>query len=146
MLERPKDGELPKAEEIDRLLAGETVQAPDVKPICQRSPIILPQSVDILEHADNGCGNSGLVVAEKVAEDEVCSPLMISQLSRGLVLLPPQEVPQIPNPQGKKSLTLNGIRVIDAQNFQSLETRYRFTRGNPTPKANTQVLRWKVPM
>jgi hypothetical protein len=78
MLERPEDGKLPEAEEADRLSMGEATQTPDVKPICQHSPIIIPQSVDIPEHDDDGCGYNGLVIAKEAAEDEVSNPLMIS--------------------------------------------------------------------
>ena len=136
MLEYPEDSELLEAEEADRLSTGEVAQTPDVKPICQRSPVIIPQRVDIPEHADDGCGYSGLVIAKKAAEDEVSSPLTVSQLSRRLVHLPPQEVPQITDLQGRKLLTLNGVRVITAQNIRSLKIGYRLARGNPTPKAN----------
>jgi hypothetical protein len=52
MLERPENGELPEAEKADRLSTGEAAQTPDVKPICQCSPIIIPQSVDIPKHAE----------------------------------------------------------------------------------------------
>jgi hypothetical protein len=78
MLERPENGELPEAEKTDCLLAREAAQTPDVEPICQRFPIILPQGVDILEPADDGCGYSRLVIAKETAEDEVCCPLTIS--------------------------------------------------------------------
>ena len=114
MLECPEDGELPEVEETVRLPTREAAQTPDVKPISQCSPIIIPQSVDIPEHADDGCGYSGLVIAKKATEDEVSSPLTISQLSRRLVHLPSQKVPQIPD----------------------LRTRYGLTRGNPTLKAD----------
>ncbi len=114
MLERPKYGELPEAEEADRLSAGEVAQTPDVKPVCQRPPIIISQSVDIPEHADDRCGYGRLVVAEEAAEDEVGNPLTIPQLRRELLYLPPQEVPQITDLQGRKILTHNGGRVINA--------------------------------
>ena len=138
MLECPEDGELPEAEEADRLSMGEAAQTPDVKPICQCSPIIIPQSVDIPEHADDGCGYSGLFIAKEAAKDEVSNPLTISQLRRRLVHLPPQEVPQILDLQGRKPSAIYGVKVIDTQDVQSLRTRYGLTRGNPTPKANTQ--------
>ena len=138
MLKCPEDSELPEAEEADRLSTGEAAQTPDVEPICQRSPIIIPQSVDIPKHADDGCEYGGLVVAMKAAEDEVGNPLTIPQLRRKLVNLPPQEVPQIPELQGRKLLTHNGGRVINAKNLQGLKIRYRLTRRNPTPKANAQ--------
>jgi hypothetical protein len=103
-----KYGELPEAEEADRLSTGEAAQAPDVKPVCQRSPVIISQSVDVPEHADDRCGYGRLVVAEEATEDEVGNPLTIPQLRRGLLYLPPQEVPQITDLQGRKLLTHNG--------------------------------------
>ena len=75
MLECPEDGELPEAEEADRLPAREAMQTPDVKPICQSPPVILPQSVDIPEHANNGFRDGGPVIAQETAEDEICHPL-----------------------------------------------------------------------
>ena len=113
MLKRSEDGELPEAEEADRLPAREAMQTPDVKPICQRSLIVLPQGIDIPEHANEECGYSGLVIAKKAAEDKVSSPLMVSQLSRRLIHLPPQEIPQIPELQGRKLSAIYGIRIID---------------------------------
>jgi hypothetical protein len=159
VLECPEENELPEVEEANRLPAREVAQTPDEEAMGQSSPIILPQGVDIPKHADDGCGYSGLFVAKKIAEDEVCSPLTISQLGRRLILLPPQKVPQIPKPQGRTPGTLNSVRIINAQNVQSHGTRYRLTRGNPTPKTDaqdgapvygkhpiSQVLRWKVPV
>jgi hypothetical protein len=77
MLKCPEDSELPEAEKTDRLSTGEATQAPDVKPVCQCSPIVISQSVDVSEHADDRCGNGRLVVAEEAAEDEVGNPLTI---------------------------------------------------------------------
>ena len=77
MLERPENGELPEAEKTNRLPAREAAQTLDVEPICQRPPFILPQGVDISEHADNGCGCSRLVITKETTEDEVCCPLTI---------------------------------------------------------------------
>ena len=78
MLKGPEDGELPEAEKTDRLPTRIETQAPDVKSICQRPPVILPQSIDISKHVDNGRGNGRLVVLKKAAEDEICYPLAIS--------------------------------------------------------------------
>ncbi len=78
MLKGPEKGKLPEAEKADRLPTRETAQAPDVEPVCQCFPIILPQGVDVPEHADDGYGYSRLVIAEKAAEDEVSSPLTVS--------------------------------------------------------------------
>ena len=113
MLKCPEDSELPEAEKVDRLSTREAAQAPDIKP-CQCSPIIISQSVDVPEHADDRCGNGKLVVPKEATEDEVGNPLMIPQLRRGLLYLPPQEVPQITDVQGRKLLTHNGGRVINA--------------------------------
>ena len=57
---------------------------------------------------------------------------------RRLIPLPPQDICQISNPQRRTRLTLNSIRVINAQNLQSLWARYRLTRGSPTPKTDAQ--------
>jgi hypothetical protein len=89
MLKCPKDSELPEAEKIDRLSTGEAAQAPDVKPVCQCSPVIISQSVDVSEHADDRCGYGRLVVAEEAVEDEIGDPLTISQLCRSLLYLLP---------------------------------------------------------
>ena len=62
MLKGPVESELPEAEEAGSLSTGEAAQAPDVKPVCQRPPILIPQSVNVSEHADNGCGNERLVI------------------------------------------------------------------------------------
>jgi hypothetical protein len=78
MLKGPEDGKLPEAEKADRLPTRIATQAPDVKTICQCSPVVLPQSDDVSEHADNGRGNGRLVVPKEAAEDEVCCPLVIS--------------------------------------------------------------------
>ncbi len=136
MLECPEDSELPEAEKADRLSTGEAAQAPDVKPVCQCSPVVISQSVDVPEHADDRCGNGRLVIPKAATEDEVGSPLTIPQLRRGLLYLPPQQVPQITDLQGRKLLTHDSGRVTNAQNLQGLKIRYRLARGNPTPKAN----------
>ena len=78
MLKCPEESELPEAEETDSLSTGEAAQAPDVKPVCQCPPIIIPQSVDVSKHADDRCGNGRLVVPKEATEDEVCCPLAIS--------------------------------------------------------------------
>ena len=78
MLKGLEDGKLPEAEKADRLPTRIAAQAPDVKSICQGSQVVLPQSVDISKHADDGCGNGRLVVPEEAAEDEICCPLVIS--------------------------------------------------------------------
>ena len=115
---------------------GETAQAPNIKTVCQCSPIIVSQSIDISEHADDRCGYGRLVVAKEATEDEIGDPLTVSQLCKRLLYLPPQNISQISDPQRRKPLTLNGGRIIDAQNLQGLEISYRLARGNPTPKAN----------
>ena len=138
MLKCPEDSELPEAEKAGRLSTGEAAQAPNVKPVCQCSPIIISQSVDVPEHTDDGCGNGRLVVPKEAAEDEVGSPLTISQLRRRLLYLPPQEVSQVPDPQRRKPSVIYGARIINAQDVQSLRTRYGLARGNPTPKTNAQ--------
>ena len=136
MLECPEDNELPETVKADRLSTGEATQAPDVKPVGQCSSVIISQGVNVLEHADDRCGYGRPVVAKEEPEDEIGDPLTISQLCRRLLYLPPQSISQISDPQRRKLLTLNGSRIIDAQNLQGLEISYRLARGNPTPKAN----------
>jgi hypothetical protein len=138
MLKGPENGKLLKAEKTDRLPTREVAQTPDVEPVCQRSPIVLPQGVNVSEHADDGRGYSRLVVAEKTAKDEVHCPLAISQLGRRLIPIPPRNIRQIANPQGRKPNAIYGIRIINTQNLQGLGARYRLTRGSPTPKADAQ--------
>jgi hypothetical protein len=138
MLKCPEESELLEAEETGDLSTGEATQAPDVKPIRQCSPIIIPQSINISEHADNGCGNGRLVIPKEAAEDEVGSPLAISQLRRRLLYLPHQEIPQITDLQIEKLLTHNDGWISNAQNLQGLEIGHRIARRNPTPKANAQ--------
>ena len=117
MLKDPEDGELPEAEKADRLPTRITTQTPDVKSICQRPLVILPQSVDISKHADDGHGNGRLVVPKKTAEDEICCPLAISKLSGGLLPVPPQDVRQISNPHGRRLGTVYSTIIIEAQNL-----------------------------
>jgi hypothetical protein len=114
MLECPKECELPEAEETGGLSTGEAAQAPDVKSIRQCSPVIIPQIINISEHADNECGNGRLVIPKEAAENELGSPLAISQLRRRLLHIPHQEIPQITDLQVEKLLTHNGGRIIDA--------------------------------
>ena len=78
MLKGTENGKLPEAEKADRLPTRKAAQAPDVKSICQCSPVVLPQGIDVSEHADDGRGNGRLVVPEEAAEDEICCPLVIS--------------------------------------------------------------------
>jgi hypothetical protein len=59
VLKGPEDGKLPEAKKADRLPTRITAQTPDVKSICQGTPVILPQGVDIPEHTNNGRGNDG---------------------------------------------------------------------------------------
>jgi hypothetical protein len=66
MLECPEDSELPKAEKADRLSTGEAAQAPNIKSVCQCSPVIVSQSVDVSEYADDRCGYGRLVVAKQL--------------------------------------------------------------------------------
>jgi hypothetical protein len=65
MLKGPENGKLPEAEKADRLPTRKAKQAPDVKSICQRSLVILPQSVDISKHADDGRGTVDLSFPRK---------------------------------------------------------------------------------
>jgi hypothetical protein len=83
-----------------------------VKAIRQGPLVILSQGVDISEHADNGCGDSGLIIAQEATEDKVCRPLAISQLGGRLLLLPFQKIPQVPEPQDNTPSTLNSCRII----------------------------------
>ena len=59
MLECPENGELPEAMEADRLSTREAAQAPNIKTISQCSLVIVPQSIDVTEHANDRCGSVG---------------------------------------------------------------------------------------
>ena len=95
MLEGPKHGELPEAQETIGLLAREAAQTPDVEAICQGSPVVLPQGIDVSKHANDGCGDDVLIIAQETAENEVRHPLGISQLVGRLAQLLFQKLLQI---------------------------------------------------
>ena len=77
VLKGPKNGKLPEAKKADRLPTRKATQAPDVKSICQCSPVVLPQDVNVSKHADDGRGNGRFVVPKEAVEDEICCPLAI---------------------------------------------------------------------
>jgi hypothetical protein len=159
MLERPENGELPEAEKVDRLPTREATQTPDVKSICQSSPIVFPQGVDIPEHADNGCGYSRLVIAKKTAKDEICYPLMISELVGGSSLSLLKRSPKyrilkegliLPLiASGTSMLRISKALVPDTGSLGGAlppkrmpRMALQFTGSTPI----SQVLRWKVPV
>ena len=115
MLECPEDGELPEAMEADRVSTRKAAQAPNIKTISQCSPVVVSQSIDIMEHANDRRGYGGLVVAKEATEDEIGDPLTVPQLCRRLLYFPPQNISQVPDSQGGKPLTLNSTIIIDAQ-------------------------------
>ena len=116
MLKRPEDNELPEAQETTSLPARETTQTPDVKAICQGSLIVLPQGINVSEHADERCGDSSLIIAQEVAKDEVRHPLAISQLGGRLLPLLRQKIPQVPHLQDNAGGTFTSRRITKAQN------------------------------
>ena len=74
------------------------------------------------------------VVAKEATEDEIGDPLTVSQLCRRLLYLLPQNISQVPNPQGGKLLTLNSMIIIDAQNLQASKPSMGSLGGTLPPK------------